>query len=61
MKTVLQFVAFVAVVVFLSSCSNVKHGYNYSSHARKNKSVMAKAGTRNAGRDMVNYRCTNKH
>jgi len=61
MKTVLQFVAFVAVVAFLSSCSNVKHGYNYSSHTKKNKSVMAKAGKRNVGRDMVNYRCTNKH
>jgi hypothetical protein len=60
-KVVLQFVAFVAVVAFLSSCSSQKHGYNYSSHAKKNKSVMAKAGKRNAGRDMVNYRCTNRH
>ena len=60
-KVVLQFVAFVAVVAFLSSCLSQKHGYNYSSHARKNKSVMSKAHSRNAGRDMVNYRCTNKH
>jgi len=60
-KVVLQFVAFVAVVAFLSSCSSQKHGYNYSGHAKKNKSVMAKAGKRNAGRDMINYRCTNRH
>jgi hypothetical protein len=60
-KVILQFAAFIAVVSFLCSCSNTKHGYNYSGYARKNKSVMAKAGKRNAGRDMVNYRCTNKH
>lgn len=60
-KVVLQFVAFVAVIMFLSSCSSQKHGYNYSAHARKNKSVMSKAHSRNAGRDMINYRCTNRH
>ena len=60
-KVILQFAAFIALVAFLSSCSNAKRGYNYSGHDSKNKSVMAKAGKRNAGRDMVNYRCTNKH
>lgn len=60
-KLVLQFATFIAVVSFLCSCSSTKHGYNYSAHARKNRSVTAKAHSRNAGRDMVNYRCTNRH
>jgi hypothetical protein len=49
----------VLIVAMLSSCAT--SGYNYSAHSRKNKSVMSKAHKRNAGRDMVNYRCTNKH
>ena len=60
-KVVLQFVMFVVVVAFLSSCSTTSHGYNYKAHSGKNKSVMAKAHKRNTGRDMVNYRCTNRH
>lgn len=60
-KVVLQFAAFIAVVSFLCSCSSTKHGYNYSAHARKGKSVGAKAHHRNAGRDMVDFRCTNRH
>lgn len=55
-KTILA----VVIIGLLSSCATTK-GYNYSAHSRKNKSVMSKAHSRNAGRDMVNYRCTNKH
>ena len=54
-KTILA----VVIIGLLSSCAT--SGYNYSAHAKKNKSVMSKAHKRNAGRDMVNYRCTNKH
>lgn len=50
----------VLIVAMLSSCATTK-GYNYSAHRSKSKSVMSKAHSRNAGRDMVNYRCTNKH
>jgi hypothetical protein len=60
-KVVLQFIAFIAVVAFLSSCSSTQHGYNYSAHARKNKSVGNKAHKRNAGRDLIDYKCTNRH
>ena len=60
-KVVFWFAAFIATVSFLSSCSSVKHGHNYSAHARKSKSVVSKAHHRNSGRDMVDFRCTNKH
>lgn len=50
----------VLIVAMMSSCATSK-GYNYSAHARKSNSVKHKAHSRNAGRDLVNYRCTNKH
>jgi uncharacterized lipoprotein len=50
----------VLIVAMLSSCATSR-GYNYSAHAKKSSSVKHKAHKRNAGRDLVNYRCTNKH
>lgn len=50
----------VLIVAMLSSCATTK-GYNYSAHSKKNSSVMNKAHKRNAGRDLTNYRCTNRH
>lgn len=58
--TTAVFALVILAVAFFSSCTTTK-GYNYQSHNRKNKSVMSKASHRNAGRDMVNFRCTNKH
>ena len=59
-KALLQFIMLIVIVMFLSSCSNTTHGYNYSAHARKNKSVGNKTLKRNAGRNMLDHRCTNK-
>jgi hypothetical protein len=58
--TTVVFVLAVLTISFLSSCTTTK-GYNYQSHNHKNKSVMSKAKHRNAGRDMVDFKCTNKH
>jgi hypothetical protein len=46
--------------MLLFSCSAPTHGYNYSAHAHKNKSVGNKTLKRNAGRNMLDHRCTNK-
>ena len=55
-----KLILFAVVCGMLTACATSK-GYNYSAHSRKNKSVSSKAHKRNAGRDMLNYRCTNKH
>jgi hypothetical protein len=55
-----KLILFAVVCGMLTSCATSK-GYNYSAHSRKNKSVSSKAHKRNAGRDLTNYRCTNKH
>lgn len=56
MKTIIAII----VIAILSSCASQK-GYNYASHSRKNKSLHSKAMHRNQGRDLTNFRCTNKH
>jgi len=56
----LSFMLGVLIVAMLSSCATTK-GYNYSAHRSKSKSAMSKAHKRNAGRDLTNFRCTNKH
>lgn len=55
------FLALVAIV-FLTSCATQK-GYNYSAHARKNKSLHHQSFAKNRGNvgNMTNWQCTKRH
>ena len=62
MKTKFAFVALVALLFTLASCATQK-GYNYSAHARKNKSLHHQSFSKNRGNvgDMTNWKCTKRH
>ena len=55
------FLALVAIVL-LTSCATQK-GYNYSAHARKNKSLHHQSFSKNRGNvgNMTNWQCTKRH